>query len=71
MLELPPLNVYDSLKFLGTYKHSITRFRIEVHLYLCDSMDENTVWIALESLSTAPLSSLTKKAIYLYEKSAI
>ena len=71
MLELPQIEFNDSQNLLGTYKHSITRFRIEVSLYTCDSIGENTVWIPLDEMNSAPLSSLTKKALKLYEKSVV
>ena len=71
MLELPTLEEFAQENFLGTYKHAITRFRIEVSLYLYDTEDENIRWIKRDSLKNAPISSLTQKAIQLYEKSLV
>lgn len=71
MLELPVLEDFREENFLGKYKHAITRFRIEVSLYLCEVNDENIRWITLGDLENAPISSLTKKAIKLYKKSLL
>ena len=69
MLELPQVEIYKEENLIGKYKHSITRFKIEVYIYRCDSSEEHIIWMPLESLRNAPISSMTKKAIKLYEKS--
>ena len=48
MLELPTLEVYDSKDLLGVYKHSVTRFRLEISLYICDSIKEDVIWVPLD-----------------------
>ena len=70
MLELPSLEAHkyeDSC--MGTFKHSVTHFRLKVFVYLVEDLDEDVTWIALDSISTSPISSLTQKAFAMYEKS--
>lgn len=69
MLELPRLDVINTENLVGSYKHSVTRFRLTVNLYLSPSNDENIKWIKLDSMTNTPLSSLTRKAINLYKMS--
>lgn len=70
MLELPSLEAYrHEDKMLGVFKHSVTHFRLKVHVYLIEEIEDDVTWIGLEALSTSPISSLTQKAFKLYEKS--
>ncbi|MDQ7059836.1 MAG: hypothetical protein Q9M43_01340 [Sulfurimonas sp.] len=69
MLELPSLESPLQDTHIGRYKHSVTRFRLQVDVYLCASDDENVKWIALDTIEKNALSSLTLKAINLYKKS--
>ena len=70
MLELPSLEAYkyeDTM--LGLFKHSVTHFRLKVHVYSIEDLEEDITWVNLETLSTSPISSLTQKAFKLYVKS--
>ena len=70
MLELPKLEAYryeDST--LGMFKHSVTHFRLKVYVYLLVALDEEVTWVSLDALDNAPISSLTQKAMKVYEKS--
>ena len=69
MLVLPSIEPSDSTPLLGVFKHSVTRFRIAVSLYLHDFKEEEILWVALKNIENGPISSLTKKAINLYKKS--
>ncbi len=61
MYELPSVDpVYED--FLGSYKHSYTKYRLNVALYAIDDCVEEVVWVDLDSFDTLPISSLTKKA---------
>ena len=48
--------------FLGSFKHSYTKYRLKINLYTIDKPLENVTWVALSELDNAPISSLTKKA---------
>ena len=61
MLELPIVDPIDE-NFLGSFKHSYTKYRLTVNLYKLDSFDGDIVWTHLDKLDTSPVSSLTKKA---------
>lgn len=61
MLVLPTVDPIEE-NFLGSFKHSYTKYKLDVKLYKLDEKFENIVWIPLENFDTAPLSSLTKKA---------
>ena len=61
MLELPSIDPIEE-NFLGSFKHSYTKYRLHVKLYRVENFD-NTIWIETNSLHTAPISSLTKKAL--------
>jgi A/G-specific adenine glycosylase len=61
MYELPSVDPIDE-DLLGSYKHSYTKYRLNVALYAIDSCAQEVVWADLESFDTLPISSLTKKA---------
>ena len=61
MLVLPSVDP-DEDAYLGEFKHSYTKYRLKVKLYLVEELSEDLVWIALNKLEDAPISSLTKKA---------
>ena len=63
MLVLPSTDPIEE-HFIGSFKHAYTKYRLTVHLYKVEEVkDEDIVWLALEDLENAPISSLTKKAI--------
>ena len=61
MLILPSVDPTEE-NFLGEFKHSYTKYRLSVKLYALDELDEEVVWVELNELENAPISSLTKKA---------
>ncbi|MBU1659791.1 A/G-specific adenine glycosylase [bacterium] len=64
MLELPSIEPQeDEEKYLGFFKHSVTKYRLEIHLYMLRERDEAFEWLCLKSLEHAPVSSMTKKAL--------
>ena len=68
LLTLLPLSQPLQEDYFGSFNHAVTRFRLSVHLYELHAMheDKNIVWIELNNLSNAPVSSMTKKALELY-----
>lgn len=60
MLILPSVEPIEE-NFLGSFKHSYTKYRLTVNLYKIEEIEE-VVWIELNELENAPISSLTKKA---------
>ena len=70
MLELPSLEAHrHEDTCIGTFKHSVTHFRLKVFVYLIEGLSEDVTWVALDSVANAPISSLTQKAFAMYEKS--
>jgi len=61
MLVLPKVEPIEDY-FIGKFKHSYTKYRLDVKLYTIDDLEENIVWVDLDTLENAPISSLTKKA---------
>ena len=61
MLVLPEVEPIEE-QFLGKFKHSYTKYRLSVNLYEIEELEGEIVWVALDSLVNAPISSLTKKA---------
>ncbi|MNN73956.1 hypothetical protein D3C81_1901150 [compost metagenome] len=61
MLSLPAVEPIEE-DYLGSFKHAYTKYRLHVKLYRMQSCD-NPVWIDIHALDTAPVSSLTKKAL--------
>ena len=62
MLVLPSVDPIED-DFLGEYKHSYTKYRLNVKLYKVNEINEEIVWVDLDKLDEVPISSLTKKAI--------
>ncbi len=61
MLILPRVEPIED-DFLASFKHSYTKYRLNVKLYKLEESDDEMVWIDLNELQKAPISSLTKKA---------
>lgn len=61
MLILPNVDPTEE-NFLGEFKHSYTKYRLSVNLYTTEELDGEIVWVNLDALHNAPISSLTKKA---------
>ncbi|MCX6053031.1 MAG: A/G-specific adenine glycosylase [Campylobacterales bacterium] len=67
MLELPNIDsTWHVENLLGTFPHAVTKYRLEVNIYRVDFVEEDVFWIALDSLDGAGISSMTKKALKLY-----
>ncbi len=72
MLELPMLLESELIEadlqksFIGSFKHAVTKYRLQVHLYAVSSLDEECHWYALDALDEAPISSMTQKALKLW-----
>lgn len=60
MLELPTVDPIEEY-FLGSFKHSYTKYRLTVNLYRLEEFNGDIVWIDLDNLDSAPISSLIKK----------
>lgn len=67
MLELPSVEPIEE-DFLAAFKHSYTKYRLTVKLYKIEEVHGEVVWVAHDALQNAAISSLTKKALALYEK---
>ena len=61
MLVLPQVEPLEDA-YIGTFKHSYTKYRIDVKLYKAEDFLEDIIWVQLDQLSNTPISSLTKKA---------
>ncbi|MBN2767569.1 MAG: A/G-specific adenine glycosylase [Campylobacterales bacterium] len=61
MLELPNIDPIEEWH-IGNFKHSYTKYRLNVHLYALDEAPFNAVWVDIRAFDDAPISSLTKKA---------
>ena len=61
MLLLPEVDPVEE-DFLGAYKHSYTKYRLDVKLYKTSFIPENVVWVELESFLEGHFPSLVKKA---------
>lgn len=68
MLVLPNTDPIEE-NFLGSFKHSYTKYRLTIHIYEIDEPPTEPIWISLDALGTAPISSLTKKAYKIFAKS--
>ena len=62
MLELPSVEPLEE-DFLRSFKHSYTKYRLTVNLYHLEEIEKECIWIAMDELHTAPISSLVKKAL--------
>jgi A/G-specific adenine glycosylase len=67
MLELPYIDPVEE-NFLGSFKHAYTKYRLTVNLYEIQNLEEEFFWIHLDALENIPISSLTKKALNLFQK---
>ena len=61
MLVLPEVDPIEEL-FIGQFKHAYTKYRITVNLYNIKNLQGEFIWINVNELHKAPISSLTKKA---------
>jgi A/G-specific adenine glycosylase len=61
MLVLPRVEPIED-DFLGSFKHSYTKYKLDVKLYEIEDTLSHTVWVNLDEFERAPISSLTKKA---------
>ena len=61
MLVLPRVEPLEDA-YIGSFKHSYTKYRIDVKLYEAEEFLEDIIWVSLDELSNSPISSLTKKA---------
>jgi len=64
LLVLPDVEPIDE-DFIGSFKHSYTKYRLLVNLYKNESYDEDNIWLSFENIHEAPISTLTKKALKL------
>jgi len=62
MLVLPQVEPIED-NYIGNFKHAYTKYRITVNIYDSEIFLENIIWINLNEIASAPISSLTKKAI--------
>jgi len=60
MLVLPHIDPIEE-NFIGKFKHSYTKYRLTVHLYRVDELNEELILVDLDKLDTLPISSLTRK----------
>ena len=61
MLVLPSIDPIEE-NFLGSFKHSYTKYKLDVKLYSIEELEEDVIWVDLDDFNTSPISSLTKKA---------
>ncbi|WP_226962200.1 A/G-specific adenine glycosylase [Sulfurimonas marina] len=62
MLELPSVEPVEE-NLIGVFKHSYTKYRLSVHLYTTEDIQDEVEWFELDKIESAPISSLTKKAL--------
>jgi A/G-specific adenine glycosylase len=67
MLELPDVDPIEE-NYLGSFKHSYTKYRLDVHLYKIQNTEKQLLWFNKEELDDAPISSLTRKGLSFLEK---
>ncbi len=65
MLELPAVEPIEE-NLIGTFKHSYTKYRLSVKLYKIEEIMDEIVWIDIDKLDLAPISSLIKKASHFF-----
>ncbi len=70
MLELPITDPIEE-DFIGSFKHSYTKYRITVNLYIVDELAGEFEWWELDTIDQAPISTLTQKALAIYERSLL
>ncbi len=61
MLVLPKVEPLEE-DFLGSFKHSYTKYKLDVKLYRVAELEGDFTFLSPEEFSNAPISSLTKKA---------
>ena len=61
MLVFPQVDPIEE-DFIGSYKHSYTKYRLTVKLYRSDTLPEDVVWVALDGFLEGHYPSLVKKA---------
>jgi adenine-specific DNA glycosylase len=61
MLVLPRVEPIEE-HFLGSFKHSYTKYKLDVKLYKVEALEGDFTFLSPEEFSSAPISSLTKKA---------
>ncbi len=66
MLELPAVEPIEE-DFIGSFKHSYTKYRLSVKLYKIQETMAEIVWIDIDKLELAPISSLIKKASHFFQ----
>jgi A/G-specific adenine glycosylase len=62
LLIYPHVDPIDEKK-LCQFKHSYTKYRIDVHLYESDYESDETVWVSLNDIENMPISSMVKKSL--------
>ncbi|MBA1433550.1 MAG: A/G-specific adenine glycosylase, partial [Epsilonproteobacteria bacterium] len=60
MLTLPSVDPLEE-NFLRSFKHAYTKYRLTVKLYHLPTIEEECIWVDLDALHKAPVSSLVKK----------
>lgn len=64
MLTLPALEEPLGESFIGSFKHAVTRYKLQINLYKCTHLEEDDlVWIESENASKQAISSMTQKAL--------
>jgi A/G-specific adenine glycosylase len=61
MLVLPKVEPLEE-DFLGSFKHSYTKYKLNVKLYKVEELEGDFTFLSPEEFNSAPISSLTKKA---------
>lgn len=61
MLVLPEVDPLEEF-YIGSFKHSYTKYRLSVNLYSVEEVNGEIVWIDIDKLEDAPISTLVKKA---------
>ena len=61
MLVLPKVEPLEE-NFLGSFKHSYTKYKLDVKLYKVEELEGDFTFLSPDEFSSAPISSLTKKA---------
>lgn len=64
LLVLPDIEPIEE-DFIGSFKHSYTKYKLQVNLYRTSEYDKQSTWLSFEELADAPISSMTKKALEL------
>ena len=62
LLELPSVEPIEE-NFIAQFKHSYTKYRLHVRLFLLEDAPQNGLWLSLDEAKTAHISSLSAKAL--------